>query len=590
MLESCKMLPSQLAKESKPRFSVKHLLDLPPELLQHIFSLMDVATFVLAIRACKRLWKLAKDSRRVLLLHLNQIPGRTIEMTTRTDKLFLLLRRRAAANLAGVDIMADRDCYAFDYSVLSSIDVRKSAISSQWSPSFALVCRSCPLVHLFNTDEKTLIPKGMLDATAPEQGLPYDFEVIRVVHSDAGDIAILHRPKPTTPEKFSEPDCSLYNLTYFCPPKRGSKQTRPASHGSITSPDPVLDKEARYRVAAMAVARMGLLAISWEHEDEAYRSEVWLYFALDESEHSKCKADKPDSSEVALMYDTGIQYNVTWISPRATTARPCLLATTPITKLTFNDSSLQILYGLTRGTPVHEGYRNIPHFSHITDRERFWLNREIVDCTGPPFWSRALAIGVPFYSQHIGSGSLHPTLEDPCQITYWALGISEERGEGAYVLNTTYFDQNCICESPRGLQKGRRSHDWDPIAQLVGYRRSVTSLGGIVSYSPRGRRIAIADWRDIYIWTLPEESLDMHCCLGHREDPLAELYPTRMEMNAVIHQLMFEKDSGDKMWALTDKGLLHVNLGPSAVRRRERRILQVGDMEREVEGAPGYWV
>ncbi|ETN47121.1 uncharacterized protein HMPREF1541_01311 [Cyphellophora europaea CBS 101466] len=88
----------------------RSLLSLPLELLSYVFLHLSTESFVQIIWTCKQLFNLASQSRDAVLLHLNNVPGIKLGLSTHmltTPELFLILRQRASANLYGAAIHAD---------------------------------------------------------------------------------------------------------------------------------------------------------------------------------------------------------------------------------------------------------------------------------------------------------------------------------------------------------------------------------------------------------------------------------------------------------------------------------------------------
>ena len=139
------------------------LFDLPPELLQLILRHSTTPSFVQLIRTCHAFFDLASQSRDVVKHHLNNVPGdQSIQSDdcSSTYRLFLTLRRRAAATLQSVNISADRLDLQFR---CASIDVHASCITSTNDANIALVRRDGSSVQLYQAFQGKLELKGVVD-------------------------------------------------------------------------------------------------------------------------------------------------------------------------------------------------------------------------------------------------------------------------------------------------------------------------------------------------------------------------------------------------------------------------------------------
>jgi len=137
-------------------------IDLPSELLQLILQHSSTPSFVQLIRTCRTIFDLAAQSRDVVQHHLQKVPGKSLANCSSrlsTQKLFLTLRRRAAASLYGVNITADRRDFCFPGAV---VDVSASCITSINHRNIALVRKYSSLVQLYEAFQGELKPMGYI--------------------------------------------------------------------------------------------------------------------------------------------------------------------------------------------------------------------------------------------------------------------------------------------------------------------------------------------------------------------------------------------------------------------------------------------
>ena len=118
-----------------------------------------------------------------------------------------------------------------------------------------------------------------------------------------------------------------------------------------------------------------------------------------------------------------------------------------------------------------------------------------------------------------------------------------------------------------------RSSGTAVVARLWGFSQArVTSLPGIVAYSLKGSRIAIADWDKILVWALSPEIL-VDDDTGTRyydmtwddnfENDVVVLKPILLKAGSVVRQMVFGR-SENELVVLTTVGVHIWNLGPSA--------------------------
>jgi len=123
------------------------------------------------------------------------------------------------------------------------------------------------------------------------------------------------------------------------------------------------------------------------------------------------------------------------------------------------------------------------------------------------------------------------------------------------------------------LERGRRFEEWQLMAQLGGFQESTTSHGSQVAASRYGRRIAVANWKTLYVWALePYEVLNAESEFypSSWESPSGTLVlrPVILQLGAVCSQLGFTENE-DELIAITDRGVMYVNLNSKGSGKRE---------------------
>lgn len=126
-------------------------------------------SFVQLIRTCHTIYDFVEQSRDIIRHHLNNIPGETLavsEGTKSTREVFLILRRRAAASLQGVNITADRHDF---YIPNALVDVTASCISTTNGHDVALVQKNGSLVQLYEAFQGEVKLRGVLSSKSDDR-------------------------------------------------------------------------------------------------------------------------------------------------------------------------------------------------------------------------------------------------------------------------------------------------------------------------------------------------------------------------------------------------------------------------------------
>jgi hypothetical protein len=137
--------------------------DLPPELLQLILRYCTTPSLMQLIRTCHLLFDLTEQSRDVVIHHLNNVPGEISDLKSgscpATCELFLVLRRRAAASLQGVNISADRRDFRF---ADGAVDVGASSVASNPGPNVVLVQKGDCSIRVYDASDGKVKLRGDL--------------------------------------------------------------------------------------------------------------------------------------------------------------------------------------------------------------------------------------------------------------------------------------------------------------------------------------------------------------------------------------------------------------------------------------------
>jgi hypothetical protein len=177
-------MPPDVKLPQKPR-----LLKLPLEVLQLCLTHATTPSFLQLIATCHMLWEVAANTRAVILHHLAQVPGIKLgidDFARSTPELFLILRRRAALNLFGAHMRADRVDYTFLH---SSFDASASYLWASYSwakETFRIALVADNAVRVYDlTPGSGLVRKAV---TVPDSNLC----VLRTAIDQKGDLAVLY--------------------------------------------------------------------------------------------------------------------------------------------------------------------------------------------------------------------------------------------------------------------------------------------------------------------------------------------------------------------------------------------------------------
>lgn len=237
----------------------------------------------------------------------------------------------------------------------------------------------------------------------------------------------------------------------------------------------------------------------------------------------------------------------------------------PTVKLSFNDRGLQLLHHYRARTLYGAFQRLYSHPPEDQPQPAVCRNACTVSFSGS--LSLQFSIDIPFFGTHQSGAATNGQF---CHWKYLALGIAIHRVEHwtvACLLKSEAYCRSHRCGHVLNLDRGRRYDDWAIMAQLGGFQESNTSYGSLVAASALGTRIAIASWKTVSIWALhPQELIDgeaneFYPKSWQSSNGLTELQPVVIQLNAVCCQLRFT-DSEDELVAITDRGLLTINLRP----------------------------
>ncbi|GBF60176.1 hypothetical protein TMEN_2582 [Trichophyton mentagrophytes] len=607
----------------------KSLLDLPVELLQLVLKCCSTPSFLQLIRTCSTLLTIAKTCREVLRYQLFKLPG-LLETEDgvplqglSTAHLYQELMSRAASHLYGANFHSDTTLYAMEEGM---IDTKASSFfptppeEPQYfaHPSLALVPRGSASVYLYLMGHPSLRPEEtMLSAGKLEylSDIPGDIEILRVVNSRSypNIISVLQRYRPPANPADSpsmHPFVEDTMMPYYSARVRLVHYTIDSPKGrwrpTVFTVFPT-ELEEMYTPLAIDVVDQECVVVSWQHKESPRTTKVCLH--------------KYAESDVVVRKDgcSYVEYHTTTLVDGDEIARrrhfsdSTMHLPDPIVQVRFNDRHQQVIYWHSSSI-IYDQFQRIlssadtsgpgsAHRGRLLDNICY-ARRPEYDGTSPPISSR-FQVGIPFYGYHIRDFA-----NGVCNWYYASVGFTRlpPNGRvGAYILRSTAQCRSDRCTHILNLDRGRRIERWVTVAKLWGFIPNESNLTGLIASSPGGTRLAIANWKTLYVWPLEP----YHVLMRNREgyyppsmyypgDPgacarastiplssgeedyektedgwkdIVELKPIILNLDAVCFGLKFTNGENE-LTLLTDKGLMVWQLGSNRSALRVKGVIK----------------
>ncbi|KZN92804.1 hypothetical protein EN45_029650 [Penicillium chrysogenum] len=238
----------------------------------------------------------------------------------------------------------------------------------------------------------------------------------------------------------------------------------------------------------------------------------------------------------------------------------------PVMRLTFNDRGLQLLYHY-RAQNIYGAFQRLEGIPGPPGEPKPHVNKNACTVQFSPSLSLQFSIGIPFFGTHeLGDR----TQGEQCHWQYLAFGIATHRVEkwtvACLLKSESYTGPRCT--HVLNLDRGRRFDDWQIMAQLGGFREIPTSHGSPVATSRRGTRVAVVNWKTLYVWALNPSELIQDNHTGfypsswETSTGVIELRPVVLQLEAVCSQLRFTEKE-DELVAITDRGVMFLDIGYS---------------------------
>lgn len=217
----------------------------------------------------------------------------------------------------------------------------------------------------------------------------------------------------------------------------------------------------------------------------------------------------------------------------------------------------------TPGYPVHRAIADVHPLSGpalpITVRDGISVQTEVGE----------LDIAVPFWGIHDvrmrGDRQV-------CSTDYVAFAMNTVTARGYLVRPGQRSQRQQECDHNVQFGRGRFwSGEWEVLMQLDGIEPAGSSLGNVMAISQRGHRIAMANWTTVKIWCVQPEVIRlgrkaiqaMYPERQRDEDGLYHLPCVQLPSHGVVHRITFDVDD-NILYGMTDEGLVHWNMSPSA--------------------------
>lgn len=204
--------------------------------------------------------------------------------------------------------------------------------------------------------------------------------------------------------------------------------------------------------------------------------------------------------------------------------------------------------------------------------------------------------GIPFYYNHIRGFALRSDgREEGCLTTLMAVVVAvRSEGHIAYIAEWNSEGAANMCEHQPKRMWTSWCTDWKALARLDGFKldgfhAGLSSLGNVMAISPQGTRIALSEWAQLRVWALSPDAIgdkaqELYFPAADicDETGIGTLRHVELPSQGVIHSMCWQGE--DRLYAMTDKGLVRWDVGPMACGRAESLS---NDFDSEMEPVEG---
>ncbi|KAJ5170636.1 uncharacterized protein N7500_003419 [Penicillium coprophilum] len=556
------------------------LLQLPTELIQLVLRNCDTPTYFQAAFSSRRLYEIASGSREVIIHQLHNTPGWNDGIEThQTKRLFGELMRRSYEHLDGAEHYAS-PTYEYQDRI---IDYHASTLEAlEDSVRALLVFKGHSTVHLVGMSDGN---RTEVQLKSPGQDIG-EIEVIQTAFDENGGVYVLHRFKPFLDRELDTDHPFVKHALESHP--NGSIHL--ACHHLNRRKDTIRMcdfPECRdYRPLALSVTNHKI-AISWQNTLDPFDHCVVLYTQLydeeeeeEEDDSSQRGTDQSKGDNPCRIIHAALEaYVLTSSDYQDPSVRPSR-KTGPAMRLAFNDRGFQLLYHY-RAQHIYGAFQRLHRLPGLPGEPKPHVNENACTVQFSPSLSLQFSIAIPFFGTHY-LGDINQG--EPCHWQYLAFGIATHRVEkwtvACLLKSEAYTGPRCT--HVLNLDRGRRFDHWRIMAQLGGFREISTSHGSPVATSRRGTRVAVANWKTLYVWTLnPSELIEnnsngFYPSSWESSTGVIELRPVVLQLEVVCSHLRFTKE--DELAAITDRGVMFLNLGYSGKGRQHAKSEEQEDV------------
>ena len=519
------------------------LLSLPREVLSTIFLHLSTPSFLQTILSCRILFTNAAESRNVLLHHLNHVPGIKLGLSDHaltTLDLFQLLRQRASEHLYGAHFRAN--CRSLQLRN-GTLDARASCLAESTDYfNISLTLRQSLAVRHYGYD-------CVLKEHTPSPYADGKGKVLHVVHNKHL-ISVLYQWTSEQKDDLEIPPVPVHTSLNPARPEisvaeeEEKDRARPSKH-KTTRYEPY-ERTQYHLVHYNAYSNFGspdFYTIT-ESSPAGFRATP-VHLAV----HSRLKcvivwdshssyASPPLGDRQVVLYATDKQvgrgqegtYTASVIYPLKPPHNYHKIEhETHGDALTYKKNKEYLASFTPRATAFHSNGQKVSLYSpsSVVPYAVLFTTSPILHGSSPsrigaaPRTLNEVQLGpnlfrldTPFYGSHAFSSSTDESDEHAgeCTMVYLQLAHAQIRSQEVLCIiqSKIYVDAD-DCRHIVTLDDLIRQPDARVriVARLWGWQPSKTTMTALdtVSVSPRGTRIAISCWNEVYVWDLNPEVL-----------------------------------------------------------------------------------
>lgn len=189
------------------------------------------------------------------------------------------------------------------------------------------------------------------------------------------------------------------------------------------------------------------------------------------------------------------------------------------------------------------------------------------------------SVDIPFFGVHLNCSP-----NQAGRRRYLALGMTMHRLQGWRVACLLMGEKHCPtagCGYVFDADEWVRLYNWRAVARLWGFPRADSTLRCVIAASRGGTRLAVADWKMLYVWTIEPEAFTGGIAdkvypksWWSRKLEMVELRPVVLQLRAVCFKLQFMEGENDLL-AITDRGVMYWDLSPGTMGTGKRTSHQL---------------